>query len=236
MTTVDLNSSTQTAAPVITIDGPSGTGKGTIASQVALALGWHLLDSGALYRGLAVAALEAGVALDDGAALAALAGRCQLHFVSGQLHLNGRELGDQIRTEQVGLAASQLAQQPQVRAALLDWQRAAAQPPGLVADGRDMGSTVFPTALVKLYLDASAEERAQRRYKQLRDKGLDANLANLVEALRVRDAHDRERLHSPLTIPADAVVFDTTTASIAEVFAQVMVVIRRTLPAASTTV
>ncbi len=216
---------TTNSVPVITIDGPSGTGKGTIAALVAQHLGWHLLDSGALYRGLAYAALQQTLVLADEAAITALADQIELQLQGEHLLLNGAEISTQIRSEAVGTAASQIAAYPGVRARLLDWQRAAAQPPGLVADGRDMGSVVFPQAPLKLFLDASPEERAQRRYKQLKDKGVDANLSKLTEELCARDARDRGRAHSPLAVASGALVFDTTQFTIDEVFARVIAAI-----------
>jgi cytidylate kinase len=206
------------AAPVITIDGPSGTGKGTIAALLAERLGWHLLDSGALYRALGLAARRAGADLDDGQVLGALAGRIRVAFDGERVLLDGEDVSEAIRTAAAGVDASRVAVHAEVRAALLGWQRAAARPPGLVADGRDMGSQVFPDAAVKIFLDASPEERADRRYKQLKDKGLDANLPDLVRELRERDERDRARSHSPLTIAADATVIDSTKRSIDEVF------------------
>lgn len=209
-------------APVITIDGPSGSGKGTIAGMLAAQLGWHLLDSGALYRTLGLAARRAGVDLDDGGALGALAERLRVRPLGERVWLDDEDVSVLIRTAAAGVDASRVAVHPSVRAALLDWQRAAAMPPGLVADGRDMGSTVFPGALLKVYLDASPEERARRRYKQLKDKGLDANLPGLVQEMRVRDARDRERAESPLQVPPTAVVVDSTAHSIKQVLAQVV--------------
>ena len=206
------------AAPVITLDGPSGTGKGTIAALLAERLGWHLLDSGALYRALGLAARRAGADLDDGQVLGALAGRIRVAFDGERVLLDGEDVSEAIRTAAAGVDASRVAVHAEVRAALLGWQRAAARPPGLVADGRDMGSQVFPDAAVKIFLDASPEERADRRYKQLKDKGLDANLPDLVRELRERDERDRARSHSPLTIAADATVIDSTKRSIDEVF------------------
>lgn len=220
-----------TPAPVITIDGPSGTGKGTIAALLAERLGWHLLDSGALYRTLALAARRADVDLDDDAALGALAERIEVVPLGEQVWLDGEDVSALIRTAQAGADASRVAVHPAVRAALLDWQRAAARPPGLVADGRDMGSKVFPEAALKVFLDASPEERAMRRYKQLKDKGLDANLANLVQDLRVRDARDRERSESPLQVPSGGIVVDSTELTIEQVFARVFSLAQQALTA-----
>jgi cytidylate kinase len=222
-----------TAAPVITIDGPSGTGKGTIAALLAEHLGWHLLDSGALYRTLGLAARRTGVDLDDGAMLGDLAGRIRIAFDGERVLLDGEDVSEPIRTADAGVDASRVAVHAEVRTALLGWQRAAARPPGLVADGRDMGSKVFPDAAVKIYLDASPEERANRRYKQLKDKGLDANLRDLVRELRERDARDRARTHSPLTVPDGAAVIDSTDRSIDEVFAIALELSRGGLAAAT---
>ncbi|NBC48356.1 MAG: (d)CMP kinase [Gammaproteobacteria bacterium] len=221
-----------TSAPVITIDGPSGTGKGTIAALLAERLGWHLLDSGALYRTLALAARRADVDLDDDAALGALAERIEVVPEGERVWLDGEDVSAPIRTAQAGADASRVAVHRSVRAALLDWQRAAARPPGLIADGRDMGSQVFPAAVLKVFLDASPEERAMRRYKQLKDKGLDANLPNLIQELRVRDARDRERSESPLQVPSGGVVVDSTELTIDEVLAQVVSLAQQALSAA----
>ncbi len=217
--------------PVLTIDGPSGTGKGTIAAALAERLGFHILDSGALYRTLALAALRADVDPDDGPALGELAGQLRIGFAAGRMLLDGDEVEQHIRTEAVGRAASRVATHPQVRAALLGWQRAAAVPPGLVADGRDMGSRVFPQAQVKIYLDASPEERARRRYKQLKDKGVDANLRGLAVELRERDARDRGRTQDPLVVPDGAHQVDTTELSIAGVVDRVMAIVDASAPA-----
>ncbi|MCW8890437.1 MAG: (d)CMP kinase, partial [Sedimenticola sp.] len=179
--------------PVVTIDGPSGSGKGTIASQVADQLGWRCLDSGALYRLLGYAAEKSGVALDDAESLAQLALSMKVEFQPGRILLDDEDVSLLIRTEQAGNSASKVAAVPEVRSALLEWQRACAIAPGLVADGRDMGSVVFPDAAVKIFLDASAEERAQRRYNQLIEKGLSANLGSLIAEIRERDDRDRNR-------------------------------------------
>jgi CMP/dCMP kinase len=218
------------AAPVVTIDGPSGTGKGTLAARLAAHLGWHCLDSGALYRVLGLAAGRGAIDLDDGPALTALAGNLGVSFDGGRVWLDGVDLGDAIRTEAAGMAASRVAVHPGVRAALLEWQRRQARPPGLVADGRDMGTVVFPRAPLKVFLDASPDERALRRYKQLRGKGLDANLPDLVEDIRQRDARDRDRPVAPLRAAADAVTIDSTALSIDDVFDVVLEEVRRVFP------
>jgi len=220
----------QAAIPVVTIDGPSGTGKGTIAAALAQRLGFKVLDSGALYRALALAALRAGIDPDDGPALGELASRLRIGFTAGRVLLNGAEVEQHIRTEDVGRAASRVAVHPEVRTALLDWQRAAAVPPGLVADGRDMGSRVFPGAQIKIYLDASPEERVQRRYKQLKDKGVDANLQGLAVELRDRDARDRSRAQDPLIVPDGAYRIDTTRLSIDGVLDQVLAIVDAVAP------
>ncbi|MGD8207457.1 MAG: (d)CMP kinase [Thiohalocapsa sp.] len=220
---------TGSAAPVIAIDGPSGSGKGTIAAGLARRLGWHVLDSGALYRALGLAAERAGLDLDDGDAVGALAERIGVGFDGERLLLDGEDVSDEIRTAAAGVRASRVAVHRRVRDALLQWQRAAARPPGLIADGRDMGSTVFPDAVLKIFLDASPEERANRRYKQLKEKGLDASLPDLVRELRERDALDRERRHSPLAIAEDAVVVDSTSLSVDEVLEHVVSEARRAL-------
>lgn len=218
------------SAPVITIDGPSGTGKGTIAELLSRRLGWHCLDSGALYRVLGLAAGRRGLDLDSGEALARLAASLPLTFDGGRVLLDGEDLGDAIRSESAGMAASRVAAHPAVRAALLDWQRRQAQPPGLVADGRDMGTVVFPQAPLKVFLDASPEERAARRYKQLKGKGLDANLPALVADIRERDERDRNRAAAPLRPADDAVIVDSTTLPIDEVLDRVLEAVRRVFP------
>jgi CMP/dCMP kinase len=217
-------------SPVITIDGPSGTGKGTIADLLSARLGWHCLDSGALYRVLGLAAERLGIDLENGEAVARVAAGLPVTFVSGRVFLDGEDVSDAIRTEQAGMAASRVAAHPSVRAALLERQRAMAGPPGLVADGRDMGTVVFPLAPLKLFLDASAEVRANRRYKQLKGKGLDANLPDLVMDIRERDARDRNRSVAPLRAAEDAVVLDSTAMSIDEVLDRVLEEVRRVFP------
>jgi len=214
------------AAPVITIDGPSGSGKGTIAAALARRLGWHLLDSGALYRAVALAALESDTALDDPDPLAALAAGLDLRFEDsgGQTHvlLNGRRVDAQLRAETTGEAASQVAQHPEVRTALLELQRRFAQPPGLVADGRDMGTVIFPQARWKFFLTASAEERAARRHKQLKEKGISVSLAALAKEIAERDRRDSERRTAPLRPATDARLIDSTALSIEAVVALIV--------------
>jgi cytidylate kinase len=201
--------------PVITIDGPSGSGKGTISQYLAEELGWHHLDSGALYRLLAFAALRESVALDDPAALAALVVRLQSRYrlptrTNPEIRLDGEDVGEALRTEACGSAASQAAALPVVRQALLQWQRHYRQAPGLVADGRDMGTVVFPDADLKLYLVARAEVRAMRRYNQLKNKGIEVDLAELVAAVETRDRRDTARQASPLRPAEDALVIDNS--------------------------
>ena len=202
--------------PVIAIDGPSASGKGTVAANVAAALGFHYLDSGALYRLATLAALRARASLDDEAALAAIAGAMQVEFRDGRTWLDGREVTAEVRTEEVSAAASRVAAQPAVRRALFERQRAFRRPPGLVAEGRDMGSVVFPDAALKVYLTASIETRAERRYKQLIEKGMYAEMADVVEELHRRDERDRSRPVAPLKHYPDAIFLDTTGLSVEE--------------------
>lgn len=218
------------AAPVIAIDGPSASGKGTIAKRVAEALDFHYLDSGALYRLVALAALRRGVPLEAGAALAEVARALDARFRGDEVELAGERVTDAIRAEEVSGAASRVAAHPAVRAALLARQRAFRRPPGLVADGRDMGSQVFPDAGLKVFLTATPEERARRRYKQLIDKGMSANMRDLVRDIAERDQRDRERSVAPLR-PADgAHVIDTTALSIENVVDAVLRLYRASAP------
>ena len=196
--------------PVIAIDGPSASGKGTVAAQVAARLGFHYLDSGALYRLVALAASRAGVVTDDEARLAEIAAALPAQFDADRVLLDGEDVSLAIRSEDVSVGASRVAVLPAVRAALLERQRAYRRAPGVVADGRDMGSVVFPHAALKVFLTASAEARAERRYKQLIEKGLPANIASLLRDLRERDARDAARSVAPLAQGADAVLLDTT--------------------------
>jgi 3-phosphoshikimate 1-carboxyvinyltransferase len=200
--------------PVITIDGPTASGKGTLAAAVAARLGYHTLDSGSLYRVTALAALRAGVAFDDEAGLAALARRLKLAFVGTQVVLDGVDVSDTLRQESVGVGASQISVWPGVRAALFDLQHDFARLPGLVADGRDMGTVIFPTAPLKVFLTATASARATRRYKQLIDKGNPANLDSLRAMLEARDERDRNRATAPLKPAEDAVLLDNSALSI----------------------
>lgn len=210
------------SVPVIAIDGPTASGKGTVAQRVAAALGFHYLDSGALYRLVALLALERGVTADDADRLAQLAATMRPRFAGGRIELDGRDVTDAIRTEEVSAMASRIAVHAPVRAALLETQRSFRRPPGLVADGRDMGTVVFPDARLKVYLTASVDERARRRYKQLIEKGIPANIAALSQELRARDERDSKRSTSPLKPAEDAYQLDSSALSIDEVVARIL--------------
>ena len=215
-------------AAVITIDGPSGSGKGTIAGLLAKQLGWNLLDSGALYRLLAFAARNHGVDLTNEEALKLLAAHLDVQFIAAavgqgqKIILEGEEVTDAIRNEYVGAGASQVASLPAVREALLQRQRAFREMPGLVADGRDMGTVVFPDAPLKIFLTASAEERAQRRYLQLKAKGDDVNLVSLLDEIQARDERDTQRAVAPLKPAADAIQLDSTELTIEQVLERIL--------------
>ncbi len=221
--------------PVITIDGASGTGKGVVTQLVARQLGWKLLDSGALYRVLALAAQKHGVALDNELAVTVLAEHLDVQFIATELGsspcilLEGQDVTETIRTEKMGNAASKVGALPNVRTALLSRQRAFRELPGLATDGRDMGTVVFPDANVKIFLIASPEERARRRHNQLMEKGIDVNLGDLVEELRERDKRDQERTVAPLKPARDAVCIDTDHLSIEQVVDRVMLEVKKAL-------
>ena len=219
---------------VVAIDGPSGSGKGTIAQQLAGYLGWHLLDSGAVYRLVAVAAQDSATDLDDVAGLSRLAVSLDIRFATGadgteQIFLGQTDVAGEVRTEETGKNASKIAAMPQVRAALMELQKSFRKAPGLVADGRDMGSVVFPDAPVKIFLTASPEERARRRHKQLKDKGIDVSLPAVSADIAERDRRDRERAVAPLRPAPDAEILDTTGLSINEVFEQVKKIVATAL-------
>ncbi|HCH25212.1 MAG TPA: (d)CMP kinase [Oceanospirillaceae bacterium] len=217
-------------APVIAIDGPSGSGKGTICKLLAQAMGYHLLDSGALYRLVALAAEHHGVSMENERALSDIAAHLDVQFLTSpdgdKVVLEGEDVSLAIRTEAVGMNASRVASLTLVRKSLEDRQRAFAELPGLVADGRDMGTVIFPQASIKVFLTASAEERADRRYKQLKSKGLDASLADILVDIQQRDERDQNRSVAPLKPAADAVLIDCTHMSIAEVEQEVMTLIK----------
>jgi len=210
------------AVPVIAIDGPSASGKGTVAQRVAAKLGYHFLDSGALYRLLGAAATKNGVALDDESKLADLAAKMDIRFEGENILLDGESVGDELRTEQSGAIASKVAALPGVRAALLDKQHAFRRAPGLVADGRDMASVVFADAELKVFLTASAEARADRRYKQLKEKGMNANIDDLLQDIRARDERDTQRSSAPLQMAPGAKLLDTTTLNIEQAVQEVL--------------
>ncbi|CDZ93931.1 (d)CMP kinase [Pseudomonas saudiphocaensis] len=214
--------------PVITIDGPSGSGKGTVAALLAGKLGWNFLDSGALYRLLAFAARNHGVDLTNEEGLKALAAHLDVQFGAAEaghgmrIVLEGEEVTEAIRNEVVGAGASQVAALPAVREALLQRQKAFREAPGLVADGRDMGTVVFPDATLKIFLTASAEERARRRFLQLKAKGDDVNLASLLDEIRARDERDTQRAVAPLKPADDAIQLDSTALTIEQVLGQIL--------------
>ncbi len=210
------------SAPVIAIDGPTASGKGTVAQRVAQALGFHYLDSGALYRLVALLALERGVSADDAQRLAQLAASMQPRFTGERIELAGRDVTDAIRTEEVSAMASRIAVHAPLRAALLQLQKSFRRPPGLVADGRDMGTVVFPDARLKVYLTASVAARAERRHKQLIEKGIAANIAALSQDLRARDERDSSRSAAPLKPAEDAYQLDSSALSVDEVVARIL--------------
>ena len=211
--------------PFVTVDGPSGAGKGTLSAHIANYLQWHFLDSGAIYRVLAVACQHHGIEIQDEESVVPLASSLDVNFITTENHtriiLEGEDVTDVIRTEVVGALASQVASLTRVREALLRRQRAFSQLPGLVADGRDMGTVVFPNAPVKIFLTASAEARAERRYLQLKEKGHDVNIARLLNDIQARDERDTNRAVAPLVPATDAYVLDSTVLNADEVFAKV---------------
>ena len=226
--------------PVITVDGPGGTGKGTVCAGLSARLGWHLLDSGALYRAVGLAALRSGIDLNQGGLLAELVSTLQIRFTreDGGIEpirtwVQGNDISADIRTEECGAAASRIAAHGEVRTGLLAQQRSFRREPGLVADGRDMGSVVFPDAGLKIYLTASVEVRAQRRLKQLKQKGFDVSLRRLFADINERDARDQGRLVSPMRPADDAVILDTSNRDAKEVFTEILELARQRHPCAA---
>jgi cytidylate kinase len=223
------------SVPVLAIDGPSGSGKGTVSQRLAAELGWAFLDSGAVYRALALLAREQGISLEEVDRLVEIAEKMEISFVPEENGIcsalvNGAEVSEGLRTEEVASLASQIAAEPEIRLALLEKQRQFQQAPGLVADGRDMGTVVFPRALLKIYLTASAEVRAERRYKQLKEKGFDVNLPRLLGEIRERDERDAGRKASPLKPADDAVIVDTSDMTIDEVVDHIRTLLQQRLP------
>ena len=213
--------------PIITIDGPAGSGKGTIATLVAQQLGWHILDSGALYRLTAFKALQQNIAADDVGALTQIARQLDVVFNTGEVSLEGKNVSVAIRQENCGNMASKIASITEVRSALLQRQRDFQQAPGLIADGRDMGTVVFPHARLKIFLTASAEERAKRRFNQLKQNKISASLSRLIKEIKVRDARDTNRQSSPLKAAEDAIVIDSSFMTINAVVDQVILLTKR---------
>jgi cytidylate kinase len=215
--------------PILTIDGPSGSGKGTISRMVAEHLGWHMLDSGAIYRVLALQVLHANCAFNDVEKIESLAALLPVEFSDAAAYLAGVDVTHEIRSEACSDVASQISTLPTVREALLARQRLFAQPPGLVADGRDMGTVVFPHAFLKIYLDASVEERAKRRFLQLKNSGYNVTLQNLVADIIQRDVRDRTRVVAPLRPAPDAIIIDSTELSVTAVFKKIVTLVEQRL-------
>lgn len=221
--------SLQRRVPIIALDGPSGVGKGTVAQALVKRLGWHYLESGALYRVLGLLAQRAGIGLDDSLWLARRATNLALEFRDGKVFLDDEDIDSQVRSEAAGVRASKLAVLPEVRSALHRWQRGCARMPGLVADGRDMGTVVFPEAQCKIFISASPQVRANRRFQQLKARGFNVVMADLVREISERDQRDRERSISPLKVADDAWELDTSDLSVAQVMAAVERQVRATL-------